>query len=236
MRLGLSLIAIAALLACSSSSNHASSDAGIDAQSDTGPDSASSSSGGSGSSSGSGGSGSSSGLPITDGSGQPPCTITLQGAVNLSFSCTTTTEYFTASNRSFFAIMVADSRPLQLLSISLQNAGRPMSSTWSSSDPGASGGVEVQEAPVDGGPAPTWQVTAGETTPPDASATDASSPEAGPQDGGTTEGSYTLVLEVGIGMPTPTGESFGSTGTFTATLPAVMQSGAMGTVTVHVDF
>jgi hypothetical protein len=232
MRLGPSLFAIALLAACGSSSNHSSSDAGTDVESEAGPDTGSSSSGGSGNSSGSGGSGtgSSSGLPM-DGSGQPPCTITLQGAVNIAFSCTTTTEYVSAANRSLFSISVADSRPLQLLSITLQEPGHTMSGTWSSTDPGATGGAEVQQGSMDGGPSPTWQVTAGGTTPSDASA-----PEAGPQDGGSSEGSYTLDLMVGLGMPTPTGESFGSTGTFAATLPAVTQSGATGTVTIHANF
>lgn len=234
MRFPASLFSVALIAACGSSSNHASSDAGIDGESDASPDTGSSSSGGSGSSSGSSGSGGSGssggGLPM-DGSGEAPCTITLTGAVNLSFPCTTTTEYFTAANRTVFTLDVADSRPLQLLTIVLQNAGHAMSGTWSSTDSGASGGVEVQEGSMDGGPSPTWQVTAGASTPPDASA-----PEAGPQDGGMTEGSYTLDLMVGLGMPTTTGESFGSTGTFAATLPAVTQSGATGTVTIHANF
>jgi hypothetical protein len=234
MRLGLSLFAIAVLAACGSSSNHASSDAGSDAESDAGLDTGSSSSGGGSSgSSGSGGSGtgSSGGSLPMDGSGQDACRVTLTGAVNVSFPCTTTTEYFTASNRSVFTIDVADSRPLQVLSIVIESAGQTMSGTWSSTDPGASGGAEVQEGSTDGGSSPIWQVTAGGTT-----STDASAPEAGPQDGGTTEGSYTLDITVSRAMPNPTGESFGATGTFAATLPAVTQSGATGTVTIHANF
>jgi hypothetical protein len=233
MRLGMSLFAIALLLACSSSSNHASSDAGSDSANEGGPDTGSGSGSGSESdgASGSGGSGSgSSSGPPTDASGQPPCTLTLQGAVSFAGACTTTTEYFTAANRTTFSIAVADQRPLQQISITVQRPGHPMSGTWSSTDPGATGGALVQAESADAG-SPTWQCTAGPATSEDAGATDS-----GAQDGGSAGGSYTLNLMLGRGMPMPTGESFGSTGTFAATLPAVTQSGAMGTVTMHVDF
>jgi hypothetical protein len=135
-----------------------------------------------------------------------------------------------ATDRSAFSIAVADPRPLQFISITLQNPGHPMSGTWSSTDPGASGGAEVQATPTDAG-TPTWQYFAGSTTPQDAAA-----PDGAAQDGGGTEGSYTLDIMVGQGMPVPGGEMFGSTGTFTATLPAEPQSGATGTVTVKINF
>ena len=233
MRLGASLFAIALLLACSSSSNHATNDAGSDAENDSGPDTGSSSSGGSGSSgsSGSGGSGvgSSSGTVLSD-AAMNPCMISLKGAISFAFPCTTKTVYFTAANRGAFTISVADPRPLQLISITLQHQGPLMSGMWSSTDPAVSGGAMVQEVPTDGGMTPTWQVTAG--APADAGTPD----DSGSPDAAATEGSYTLDLMVGQGMVMPGGETFGASGTFTATLPAVTQSGATGVVTIHANF
>lgn len=209
MRLQASLLSIA-FLACSSASAGHAADAGADAESADGAGSSSGSggSGSGGSSGGSGGSGSSSGMPLTDAS-EPPCNLTLQGAVNGAFPCTAKLEYFTSSNRSTFSIAVADPRPLQLVSVALQHAGRPMSGTWSNADAGATGGATV-EASGDAA-FPTWQTSG-------------------------TQGSYSLDLMVGTGKPTPTGEFFGCTGTLSATLPAVASSGAAGSVTLHVDF
>jgi hypothetical protein len=137
-----------------------------------------------------------------------------------AFPCTTTLEYFTSSNRSVFSIAVADPRPLQLIQITLQHSGHPMTGTWSNTDTGASGGVTVEGSEGDAG-FPVWQAVAGSS---------------GAQDGGGPPAQYDLQLMVGLGKPTPTGESFGSTGTLAASLQAVTQSGATGTVTLHVAF
>ncbi len=215
-----------AFLACSSGSAGNASDAGNDGEGADAADGSSGSGGGSGSGGSSGGSGggsgSSSGLPITDAS-EPPCTVTLKGEATGVFPCTAMLEYFTSSNRSTFTIAVADPRPLQLIQVTIQHSGHPMSGTWSDTDTGASGGVTVEGAEGDAG-FPTWQSSAG------GGAGD------GGGDGGGTPGQYDLQLMVGVGKPTPTGESFGSTGTLDATLPAVTQTGATGTVTVHVAF
>jgi hypothetical protein len=219
MRLQSLLLAIA-FLACSSGGARHASDAGNDGEGADVADSSSGSGGSSGSSGSSGGgSGSSSGLPIVDAS-EPPCNVTLQGAVTGVFPCTTTLEYFTSANRSTFAVAVADPRPLQLIQVTMQHSGHPMSGTWSNTDTGASGGVTVEGPQGDAG-FPTWQSLAGSSS---------------AQDGGGSPATYDMQLMVGVGKPTPTGDSFGSTGTLTATLPAVMQSGATGTVTVHVAF
>ncbi len=210
MRLHALLLSIA-LLACSSGSAGHATDAGMDAEGLDGTGSSSGASGSSsgGSSGGSGGSGSSSGAPLTDASA-PPCNLTLQGAVNGAFPCTAKLEYFTSSNRSTFSIAVGDPRPLQLVSVTLQHAGHPVSGTWSNTgDAGATGGATVEAA---GDAAfPTWQSSG-------------------------TQGTYSLDLMVGTGKPVPTGEIFGCTGTLSATLPAVASSGATGSVTLHVDF
>jgi hypothetical protein len=220
MRLQALLLCIA-FLACSSGSAGHASDAGGDVEGADGADGSSGSGGGSGSggSSGGSGSGSSSGIPLTDAS-EPPCNLTVQGAVTGAFPCTASLQYFTSANRSTFAIAVGDPRPLQLVSVTIQHVGHPMSGTWASTDTGASGGATVEGVESDAG-FPTWQVSAASS---------------GGQDGGGAQGKYDLQLTVGVGKPTPTGESFGSTGTLSATLPAVTQSGATGTVTLHVAF
>ena len=218
MRLQALLLSIA-FLACSSGGGSHASDAGTDVEgTDSADDGSSGSSGGSGpsgSSSGSGGSGSGSGSMLPDAS-MPPCNLTLQGALSAAFPCTTTLEYFTSSNRTTFTISVADPRPLQLISITLQRPGHTMSGTWSNTDPGASGGVNVEGSPDDAG-FPVWQATSG------------------PADGGS-QSQYDLQLMVGSGKPVPTGETFGSTGTMTATLVPEPSTGAAGNVTMHVSF
>ncbi|HEX8789568.1 MAG TPA: hypothetical protein VF765_01355 [Polyangiaceae bacterium] len=217
MRLQALLLSIA-FIACSSSSggSHAS-DAGADVEGADGADGSSGSSGGSGSGGddSGGGSGSSGGSMLPD-SSMPPCNLTLQGALSEAFPCTVTLEYFTSSNRTAFTISVADPRPLQLISITLQRTGRTMSGTWTNTDPMASGSVIVQ-GPADDAGFPEWQATSGS------------------QDGGS-QSQYDLQLMVGVGKPNPTGETFGSTGTFTATLVPQVSTGATGNLMLHVSF
>ncbi len=183
---------------------------------------------------GAGGSGGG-GNPLPDGS-DPPCTLSVSGAATLSFPCLTTTDYFTAVKRTTFIINVADPRPLQSLSISLGHEGFPSTGTWTSTDPGASGGVSVEQSSTEAG-APTWQCVASPASPEDGGAEGGT--EGGTTDAGADSGNgscYTLNLTIGQGIPTSTGESFGSTGTFDALLDAVPQTGATGTIKIHVDF
>lgn len=216
MRLQALLVAIG-FLACSSGSAGHASDAGSDVEGidATGSGGSSGSSGSGGSGDDSGGSGSSSGVPLSD-SSAPPCNLTLQGALSASFPCTTTLEYFTSSNRTAFTISVTDPRPLQLISITLQRSGHAMPGTWTNTDPAVGGGITVEGPSGDAG-FPVWQATGGS------------------QDAGS-QSQFDLQLMVGVGKPSPTGETFGSTGTLTATLDPEATTGAMGSVSMHVSF
>ncbi len=91
-----------------------------------------------------------------------------------------------------------------------------MSGTWTNTDPAVGGGVTVEGPAGDAG-FPTWQATNGS------------------QDSGS-QSQYDLQLTVGIGKPDPTGETFGSTGTFTATLVPEPSTGATGNLSMNVSF
>jgi len=184
-------------------------DSGSDSSSGGGP---LDSGGGSGGSSGGSGSGSSSGVFVPDG-GPAPCNLSVSGAVSGVFTCSVSVTYATAANRGDVTISVADPRPLQQITLSLQKPGLPVTGSWANTDTGASGGITVEgesDASV-----PTWACTVGGTSP---------------------DGTYTMQLQVGAGMPDMGGEVFGANGTIDAMLPAVTSSGAMGTVSLHATF
>jgi hypothetical protein len=171
-------------------------------------------SGSGGSSSGGGsGSGSSSGVFVPDG-GPPPCNLSVSGAVSGAFPCSVSVTYSTAGNRGDVTISVADPRPLQLITLSLQQPGVPMTGNWANTDTGASGGITV-EGESDATVVPTWACTVGGTAP---------------------QGTYTMQLHVGAAMPEMGGEVFGASGTLDAVLPGVTSTGATGTVSLHADF
>jgi hypothetical protein len=179
---------------------------------DAGGDGGSSSGSESDSGSGSGGSGSGSGGEIMD-SSQPPCTLDLTGALSGSFACVVSVTYSKLSMRGDVTISVANPGALQEVAVSVQQPGVPATGVWANTDPGASGGMTVQGKPA--AMVPTWQCSVG---------------------GAAPQGTYSMNLRVGIGKVTPSGEEFGATGTLDANLPALAQTGATGTVKMHVAF
>jgi hypothetical protein len=191
---------------------------------------------------GTGGGGAGGGIVEPDGAGVP-CNVSVSGpTLSVGLTCTTTTEYFSAVKRTTFNVSVEDPRPLQLVSITIQEPGFPKTGTWTSTDPGASGSASIQEVPSQTG-TPTWQCVASGAAPEDGGAPEGGDegglPEGGSSEGGAPDGGgacYTLDITVGQGIVTSTGESFGSTGTFTSTLSPQPGTGASGNVTLRVTF
>ncbi len=184
---------------------------------DSGEDSSSSSGGqgddsGSGSGGGSGGGSGSSSGDIMD-SGEPPCLMALSGAINANVTCEVTLTYTTVTQRADLTISVPQPMPLQAVSVEISQPGEPVTGTWTGTDTGAMASISATDSIQSVNE--TWQCEAS---------------------GGNSQGEFTLDLTVGKGRVTSTGQSYGATGTLTATLLPQNPTDATGDVKMQVSF
>jgi hypothetical protein len=141
-----------------------------------------------------------------------PCTLTASGAVSASQSCGTS-QYraaFSASKGSFGLILTSPPGTVApLINVAVEFPGEAHTGHFSSSDPGAAGGATITQNIA------AWIASTGSTT----------------------QGVFFLNLSsVAAPISTNDGKAYEVHGNFTATLPAIMSSGANGTVTLIATF
>jgi hypothetical protein len=137
------------------------------------------------------------------------CTISASGAVTATESCLATTVYASGSNLGGPTLTVTSPMNGITLEATLTRPGMVTSGAWSSSDSGAAGSVSASMGQL------TWLADVGTSMP---------------------QGSYSMNLTVESSSSVSTGEVYIATGSITATLPAITQTGASGTVDVTASF